>query len=535
MSFFRPRALVGMLTLALPLTSSAAHAQQHFTGSTSAFFSYVPSPSEPHDPGTLIRYQKFKNAWGVVPDPNLYRVLYWSTVEMVVDPEDADPSLCQEYTFAVDPPVTRCCSDADGDAGVPLDSAVPCNDENGDPDIGYTVTETRCRIPVATSGLVRIPSDSNGPIAGLPSLAFTHGTLGSLPKCGPSRDLGAWWPQWMEHALVKTVAADYAGLGYDSGLRSVDATVRNPHPWYGGLVYMYPFDESTHPYGDLLSTGTATVDVVRAGNQLEEVLTGNTSPNPAFAVIGSSQGGAAAMATGYMSSATAGYAQELDLRFLVAGAPGSRLHDPGTLDIKLAQGLLAAGVVGASMTDPSISPDELMTPIGQANYQRTTEQVCSGTESLESYAWWINTLYSYPFHDSACVLMRRPEWRRFAARQRISTLPIDAPVLLAQVHNDTLVPPDRTDDVFEELRTHADVTYCTYEGDSGGLLGGHTQTLEKSCEGTALTCVRPDGSPADDTLYDPASAVELVAHLLLDVSSAQRSAYIASQKPECGL
>jgi hypothetical protein len=123
------------------------------------------------------------------------------------------------------------------------------------------------------------------------------------------------------------------------------------------------------------------------------------------------------------------------------------------------------------------------------------------------------------------------------ARQRLSTLPVDAPLLLAQVDNDALVPLERTNDVFEELRAHADVTYCTYQGDPPGafdLLGGHTQTLQKSCEGGAATCVRADGSSADATLY-PASAAELVAHLLLDVSPQQRDAYIASQKPTCGL
>jgi hypothetical protein len=388
-----------------------ARAQEHFLGSTEDFFEYTPSPYESYEAGTLIRYQTFVDPGGIVSDPDLYRVLYWSTVEMVVDPAVADPAICEQYTYTVDPPVGRCCAETanDGDPATPepLDSALPCNDASGNPDVGYEVTETRCRVPVVTSGLVRIPSGGGGTISGLPSLAFTHGTLGSIPECGPSRELVAWWPSWMEHSLVKTVAADYLGLGYDSGVRSVDAGVRNPHPWYGGLVYMYPFDESTHPYGDLLSTGAATVDVVRAGNQLEQALTGNAQTNPAFAVMGSSQGGAAAMATGYMSSAAVGYAQGLDLRLLVAGAPGSRLHDPGTLDISLAQGVVAAGVVGASMTDPAISPDALMTGIGQANYQRTTEQMCSGAQDLESYAWWPASA------SPPCRSMRRccsPRW-----------------------------------------------------------------------------------------------------------------------------
>lgn len=165
----------------------------------------------------------------------------------------------------------------------------------------YSSTMTRHENGVTTSfiipatGLVSIPA-TTPPASGFKTLVFAHGTLGVIPKCGPSR-LGAGWKSWMLTPNVKTVAPDYPGLGVDAGLRSSDAAHRSAHPWYVGLVYQYPFDETTHPYMSLQGEARTSIDLVRAARTLEAVLAGLTAPsgnigtNTDFAIIGASQGG----------------------------------------------------------------------------------------------------------------------------------------------------------------------------------------------------------------------------------------------------
>lgn len=531
-----PQRALCAITLGIASSAPLTAAALPFDGDTEGFFeTYEPTAVESTAPGTLVRYQRFADADGAVPDPDLYRVLYWSTVEKVVPAAEADPAFCTQHTFQVPTPVDSCCEHR-GEADENLPSATDCGDDGG-----YAVTETRCEFPVLTSGLVRIPSDATGlPKVGLPSVLFTHGTLGMLPKCGPSRDLGPFWPSWMEDPQTKTVAADYLGLGYDSGLRSVDAGVRNPHPWYGGLFYMRPFDESTHAYGDVYSSGTTSVDAIRAGNALEAALWddaamgGGADANPDFAVMGSSQGGAAALMVGHLASQQTGYAPELNLVGIAAGAPGSRLNDPGTMDIELTQGILAAGMVGASMVDPAIRPNELMHAVGQANYERTSEAICSGTYELEAYVWWINTFYTYPFEPRLCDLMKLPAWRAFAARRQVT---VDAPILLGQVDNDTLVPEQRSRDYFDDLRAKGmDVTYCVYEGEAPGpfdLLGGHVHTKKRLCEGSALSCLGSDGRPLPQSpSQDMSSAVQFFASGLFD-DAAAAEAYVDRHAQDC--
>jgi hypothetical protein len=448
-----------------------------FAGSSENFYVYTPPAGAVGAPGTLIRYQPHTDTGGQVV-PNHYRVLYWSTARLI------------RY----------------GSAGEDLSD---CETQAWDQP-GFGV-EYRCYKPIVTSGLVRIP-DAAPPPGGFATVAFSHGTVGVIPHCGPSRGFGPQWRDWMASDQVKNVAADYPGLGYDAGLRSVDADYRSKHPWYFGFVWQQPFDETSHTYSDNWSPAAATIDAVRAGQQLEAVLAGLTAPqgevgaNPSFVVTGSSQGGSVAIATGIVMGE--GYAPELQLEAVLAGTPGSDLASPAHIDSSLAYGVIAAGVVGASITDPAIRPSEWFTTIGQANYQRTSEQVCSGAHDLESYLWWINVFYSYPFVADAGVLTSTLPWQRYGARQRLYGAPTQAPVFIGHVDDDPLNPIARTDLLVQRLRTDPGsppVTYCVYEGNGNNSISlegmeNHTGVLDRMGVGDYLTCTGPDGQPMGGNL-----------------------------------
>lgn len=460
-------AISGMVSVS---TATATHDDRLFTGDGAEFFDYEPPPGDVGEPGELVRFQPWTSRSGEVT-PDLYRMLFWSTVQIIGNPDDADRPDCGWYSLSVPP------------------------------ESGVTETEeVRCERRIVTSGLARIPSASPPP-GGFPTLAFSHGTLGVLPKCGQSRWIGPKWIDENESATAKTVAADYPGLGYDSGLRSFDAGHRSRHPWWRWL-HIRPFDEITHTYGEKRSTGTSTVDAVRASQQLEAALAGLTSPsgdigtNNAFAVFGSSQGGQGALSTGQVMAE--GYAPELDLRAVLAGAPASNLGRTTSTDVNvnLAQGLFAAGLVGASVTDPAIRPSEIFTEIGKANYNRTSEKICSGTDTFESYLWWINALYSYPFVSPLDELVARPEWQRYSARQDVGNQTIDAPILIGQVTGDPIVDIERTElliDQFRNLEADLDVTYCVFEGNgatgvSYQAVQNHTTVKQRMFAGDARDC-----------------------------------------------
>ncbi len=394
--------------------------------SDSKFFEQV--NADANEPGTLLRYQRILKLDDLSAD--LYRVLYWSTVRIISYPGDnIDYNTCHFYQWE--------------------------NDAWG--------SEYRCEKPIITSGLIRIPK-ATPPAQGFATVAFTHGTVGLIPKCGPSTGYGPIWRDWMVSDTATTVAADYPGLGYDSGLRSVDKLYSSEHPWYPGTGIMQTtFDETSHTYSDNWSPGASTIDLVRASKQLEEI-TGASSnvSNPNFILVGSSQGGAVAIGTAQLMSS--GYAPELQLKAVVAGAPGSNLGDLEGADNPFAYGVISGAIVGASVTDPSLHPSQWLTPIGQANYERTTEEMCSGAGDLESYLWWVNTLYSYPFTDSLGALGGQIEWQRYAARQDLAATPISAPIYIGQVDDDPLALRSRTDVLVERLGQNADVTYCVYQG-----------------------------------------------------------------------
>lgn len=151
--------------------------------------------------------------------------------------------------------------------------------------------------PVKASGALFVP-DGPAPAGGWPIMAYDHGTTGLGARCGGQADANSPMPgvQASEDDIMRyfvskgfaVVAPDYVGLGlYDTG---------------------------PHPYLELRTEASATIDLVRAARAARSDL------SRSWAVTGSSQGGHAALGTSYEQVADAA---DLDFRGTIAIDPAS--------------------------------------------------------------------------------------------------------------------------------------------------------------------------------------------------------------------
>lgn len=148
---------------------------------------------------------------------------------------------------------------------------------------------------VLVSGVVAVP-EGDPPPGGFPLVSFGHGTTGFTDAAAPSRSGNTGTPasfaDLLRHLLGRGyafAATDYEGLGTPGPLQYVVA----------------------------LSAGRSVLDMARAARRL----TGNAI-GARVAVVGHSEGGHAALAAGELAPR---YAPELDVRGVVASAPGANL------------------------------------------------------------------------------------------------------------------------------------------------------------------------------------------------------------------
>lgn len=157
--------------------------------------------------------------------------------------------------------------------------------------IRYLTTDDRGRVHEVT-GMVVAPNGGERTATLRPVIAWTHGTWGVAQQCAPSQST-EFFDMTPAIAAVRTgyvvVAPDYPGLGS-----------RGPHPYLVGTV-----------------TGRATLDAVRAAQQIRVAAAGNR-----FAVWGESQGGHAALWTGQLAGVDGA---GLNLVGVAAGAPPTDL------------------------------------------------------------------------------------------------------------------------------------------------------------------------------------------------------------------
>lgn len=204
--------------------------------------------------------------------------------------------------------------------------------------------------PQQASGALFIPKGAP-PQQGWPIMAYDHGTLGLGQGCGGQADPEqAPFPAGrakedliMAHLVSRgfaVVAPDYLGLGR--------------------------FATGPHPYLEIRTEATATIDLVRAVRSTHSELSGT------WGVIGVSQGGQAALGAAHLEPS---YAPELDFRGAVAIDPASDIENlldmagpaipavPNTEDF---MAFFVSILAGFRAAQPQLDFDRYLSPLGRA-------------------------------------------------------------------------------------------------------------------------------------------------------------------------
>lgn len=264
------------------------------------------------------------------------------------------------------------------------------------------------------SGAVFLP-EGDAPATGWPILAYDHGTSGSGPGCGGQADPElAGFAQYRaaEDALIRSfvergfavVAPDYLGLGR--------------------------FDTGPHPYLEVRSEATATIDLVRAARAADPEL------SRTWSVLGISQGGHAALGTAHEQ---AGYAPELDFRGTVAVDAASDVEKvlpfigPDMPNIPVLSGstsFVVSILAGLRATHPDADVDSYLTPLGKSLVDaaggQCLDEIIAGSRGL-----WAGDVFTRPLAGLRDVL---------ADYMTLPTGGYDAPMLLTMNVTDTIVP-----------------------------------------------------------------------------------------------
>ncbi|MFC4126647.1 lipase family protein [Nocardia rhizosphaerae] len=202
-------------------------------------------------------------------------------------------------------------------------------------------TEGATGATATAAGLLLLP-DAPAPAGGYPVVAWDHGTSGLGPQCGITSTAAV-----HEHDLLRAfldrgwavAAPDYLGLSAGA--------------------------DTVHPYLHTRTEATATIDLVRAARAAVPQLSAT------WAVVGGSQGGHAALATGNLAE---DYAPELDFRGTAALAPASNFEqilsrlDPAVPNLPIVDELVGpfAGILaGLRATRPDLDVNGLLSPRGR--------------------------------------------------------------------------------------------------------------------------------------------------------------------------
>lgn len=191
---------------------------------------------------------------------------------------------------------------------------------------------------VAVSGALFLPP-GEPPEGGWPLMAWTHGTVGVADNCAPSyngrqsRDT-TYLNYWLANGYA-IVASDYQGLG----------------------------TPGTHPYLATRPAAYSNLDAIRAVQRADFPV------SDAVVLLGQSQGGGAALATGGLSQS---YAPELDIRGVVATGPPyfsaeamlalDKVRPRDKVDPKLGYNFLALAMLG--MIDPVFELEDYVSEEG---------------------------------------------------------------------------------------------------------------------------------------------------------------------------
>jgi len=285
-----------------------------------------------------------------------------------------------------------------------------------------------------------------------PVIAWAHGTTGVGVGCAPSLLADPFTAGAMPDldaaldAGWAIVATDYVGLGADA-----------PHPYLVGEA-----------------EGRSVLDAVRAARQLAEASLGAQT-----AVWGHSQGGGAALWAGGLA---ASYAPDLDVVGVAAMAPAANLPALMGLASTNAFASILGGflLTGFAATYPEVRFDDYVRPQARIVVEAMAGRCFTDPSTLVSVL--------------AAVAADQPVWSRdpstgpLAERiaENVPTLPIAAPVLLAQGLADPLITPASQDQyVAQRCEAGQHIDYRRYPGlDHMGLVTGDSPLLTQLMDWT---------------------------------------------------
>lgn len=338
-----------------------------------------------------------------------------------------------------------------------FDTAIPDHAEAWR--ILYTTTRDDGR-PAVASALVVVPRDRAD---GIPVIAWAHGTTGIARGCAPTVldpfEAGAF------HLLDDLLAEGWGYVGTD----------------YTGLG-----TEGPHPYLVGPPAARSVLDSVRAAHQLDVAALGEQT-----VVWGHSQGGHAALWTGGVAG---DYAPEVDIAGVAALAPAANLPSLIESVAGFTGGeLLASYVIAAYAAEyDDVRVEDYVRPGARQIVRAMAGRCLSEPSTLVSVATVL------ALHRT--VWIGEPDRGALGDRLRenVPTLPVDAPLLVAQGGADTLVTPGGQDEYVAAIcRAGGAVDYRTYAGK------GHLDLVERSSPAVAdlldWTRERLAGRPSADT------------------------------------
>lgn len=297
--------------------------------------------------------------------------------------------------------------------------------------------------PVQVSGALIVP-DGPAPEGGWPIMAYDHGTSGLGPGCGGQSDTSRFSrpkeDKLLQYFVSKgfaVVAPDFLGLGR--------------------------FETGPHPYLELRSEATATIDLVKAAREARPDL------SRTWAVTGFSQGGHAALGAANLQAALA---PDLDFRGTVAVDPASDVEKfvplagpyipeiPGQSGNAI-DGFVVSMLVGLRETHPDLDLNSYLTPRGREVFDQAGS-LCFADIMKVTDGLSIGDMLARPLGDD----------RFRAAMADYMTVPTsgyDAPILLLLNLTDTVVPSPLHVALAAQFAANG-VDFSTVTG-----MGGHTE------------------------------------------------------------
>lgn len=292
----------------------------------------------------------------------------------------------------------------------------------------YTTTRADGVAAVASALVVAPAAPSDEP---LPVIALAHGTTGVDRTCAPSvlaDPFGAGAFFALDRVIDEgwaLVATDYVGLGTEGG----------------------------HPYLVGQPEGRSVLDSVRAARQLEELDLAD-----ATVVWGHSQGGGAALWTGGLAPT---YAPEAGVVGVAALAPASDVVGLVNNLSNVTGGSIFASYLlqGYANAYDDVDVGDYVNPTARTSFDEVVGRC------LAEPAVLLSAIGSVTLGDDvfSTDLAGGPLLDRLA--ENVPTMPIEAPLLLAQGESDSLVLPEVQDAYVDERCTAGQpIDYRTYPG-----------------------------------------------------------------------